>query len=99
MTRYLVKPRLPAAVRAVPHILRGFVVFMCFVWLTSCVGPEGMVRASEIKPAVDILSQRHDALLRGELDPSSLSDVQRDIALRTSEMLRDVVDSAAGEGR
>lgn len=61
---------------------------------TSCIGPAGMVRADAVKPGVDAVTQRHDAMLRGELDPASISEDDKRTFLRTSDLLRKTVDEA-----
>lgn len=107
MTRYSIRARpLPAPVRALPHLLRATAVFCTVLWLQGCVGPEGMVDAAAVKPAVDLVTERHDAMIRGDLDPSTLGgqspeevEALRRAALRTSDLLRSVIDTAAGEGK
>lgn len=103
MTRsYILAKPLPAPLRALPHLLRGACLFLIAVGVTSCIGPQGMVMAKNVKPAIDQITERHDAMLRGELDPSTLgqsdpaaAEILRKNWLRTSATLRDVVDTAA----
>lgn len=103
MTRsYILAKPLPAPLRALPHLLRGACLLLIAIGVTSCIGPQGMVVAKNVKPAVDQVSERHDAMLRGELDPVTLgqedpaaAEILRRNWLKTSELLRDVVDTAA----
>lgn len=86
---------LPPVLRGGAHFAKVFAIVVTLAMLsTSCVAPE-FVRAPAIKPSVDLVSIRHDQMLRGELNPASVSSDDKDAWLRTSEMLRATVDEAA----
>lgn len=88
----------PSWIKVGAHATRMFaLIFALGLLSTSCIGPAGMVRADAIQPAVDRVTERHDAMLRGELDPKSISPEDRDTFLRTSELLRGTVDEAAAQ--
>jgi hypothetical protein len=60
---------------------------------TGCAGP-GYIRADSIAPAIEIVTMRHDRMLRGELDPAKIAPDDAESYLRTSALLRSVVDEA-----
>lgn len=58
---------------------------------------KGYVRADAIDGSVNTICERHDKMLRGELDPKSIKDDDKKTYLRTSELLRKTVAEAKKE--
>lgn len=54
----------------------------------------GMVRADAIEGLVQKVCDRHDRLLKGELDPKALGEDDRATYLRSTELLRKTVAAA-----
>lgn len=67
------------------------------IGLVAGCGGQGYVRAEAIAPAVDLVTLRHDKMLRGELDPAKIAPEDREAYLRTSGLLRETVEQAAAK--
>ncbi len=63
---------------------------------TSCLSPEGMVRVSEIDGVARRVCDRHDAMLNGTLKAADVTAAQKVVYLRSTEILRKVLDTAGG---
>jgi hypothetical protein len=55
---------------------------------------KGHINADAIERSVKIVTERHDKMLKGEIDPKSVSAEDKATFLRTTELLRKVVDEA-----
>lgn len=55
---------------------------------------KGYVRADAIDGSLISVCDRHDKMLKGELDPKSISEADKKTYLRTSELLRKAVAEA-----
>lgn len=62
------------------------------VLLASC--NKGMVRADAIQGLNSDVCDRHDRMIRGQLDPKTLSEADRATYLRSSELLRKALREA-----
>lgn len=60
--------------------------------LTGCPNPD----LSLIEPSVNNIANRHDAMLKGELDPRTLTDDQKQLFLDESQGMRDIFQQAKG---
>lgn len=92
--------------RVVATSVRLMIAAVAIVVMVMPMGctPPGTLLASNVKPAVDLVTDGYDQMLRGELDPKMLgatTDVQaearRATMLRTSALLRRTVDEAVGK--
>jgi len=67
-----------------------FVTVVASFALAGCAG-RGMIHVSEVGPLIGNVADRHDAYVTEDED---LSTVERRVALRSSEILRRVVEEA-----
>jgi hypothetical protein len=65
------------------------VTLVSLACLTSCTG---MISAASVDPLIRTVSDRHDAYVNGD---QSLSQVQRETYLRSTTLLRKLLDEAA----
>jgi len=61
--------------------------------LAGC-GDKGYIRAEAIDGLVDKVSERHDAMLNGTLDPKSVSPEDKATYLRSTQILREAINAA-----
>jgi hypothetical protein len=73
----------------VKHLL----VIVVALLLAGC-GSKGYIRADAIDGLVEKVTVRHDALLKGELDPKDISAEDKATFLRSAELLRQAVKEA-----
>ena len=84
-----------AATKDVPGTVAKLLLLAVLVGLVAgCGGGAGYIRAEAIAPAVELVTVRHDKMLRGEIDPAKLSEEDKATYLRSSELLRSVVAEA-----
>lgn len=65
-------------------------VLLCSV--IFLVGCKGMIHINSIKPSLTIVADRHDRYVRA--DPG-LTSVERETQLRTTELLRQILEEAS----
>lgn len=63
-------------------------------FMVGCAG-QGTLNANNVKPATDLVVDRHNAMLNGTLDPSTVSEADKAKYIQTANLLKEVVDSAA----
>jgi len=63
-------------------------------FLCGC-SAQGTLNANNVKPATDLVVDRHNAMLNGTLDPASVSDADKAKYIQTANLLKEVVDKAA----
>jgi hypothetical protein len=69
----------------------GILVCLTSLWLCQgCVAP-GQIAAGDIQDAVHIVSDRHDTYVQSD---TTLTEVQSETYLRSTELLRLIVDEA-----
>ena len=75
-------------------IFVGAASLISLVCVAGC-SAQGTLNANNIKPAVDLVVDRHNKMLDGSLDPASISDADKKKFADTASLLKQVVDSAA----
>ena len=78
------------ASRVLAGVLLAVSLTTAALFLTGCVCEEGL-RRDAVGPLFKRVADRHDAMVRGELDPASFSAADRETYLRASQILRDAV--------
>lgn len=64
--------------------------------LPSCKATGDMVKVGEIDGLIRVVADRHDALINGTLKHENISEAGRATYLRSTAILRKVLDTAAG---
>tara|TARA_R100001086_G_scaffold87122_4_gene42593 strand:+ start:5054 stop:5314 length:261 start_codon:yes stop_codon:yes gene_type:complete len=77
--------------------IRILAVLAVATLVTSCTGPKGCIQVENAGPLIRKVTERHDQMLNGELDPSTISEADKASYLRSSEILNGIVDAANGE--
>jgi hypothetical protein len=72
--------------------MKNVLVLLTALTVLSGCSAQGLVSASNIKPAVDVVTEEHAAYVAAD---ESLSDVEKAKRIRTGQMLKEVVDNAA----
>ena len=67
-------------------------VAVAAVLCTSCA--TNMIDASKVAPLVRKVTDRHDKMLNGELDPSTIDPLDKQSYLRSSTLLNRLLDEA-----
>lgn len=78
------------------NLQRLLLVVAALCALPSCVS--NSIDAAAIAEPVHLVTQRHDQMLDGTLDPSTISDDDKATFKRTSRLLNAVVDEAMSGG-
>lgn len=91
-----------SAARGLAKRAAAFLILPLLFVLAGCA--KGMVRADAIAPGLELVADRHDRMLRGELDPKGdlngdgkvdgQDDKDRETYLRTSALLRRTIQTA-----
>lgn len=69
-----------------PALLLGLML------LPACAGT--MIDVSRVGPLIDNVADRHDAMVNGTLDPATITPEDKATFLRSTELLRAVVNQA-----
>jgi len=70
------------------------IVAVMLLAVAGCNCPPTAVDVGQLGPLVDVVADRHDAMLAGSLDPATISEADRATFFRSTEILRSVVNQA-----
>lgn len=70
------------------------ILMLCLLplWAVGC--HKGEIQVGNVAPLTTDVCDRHDKLIKGELDPKSISEADKATYLRSSALLRKVLDEA-----
>ncbi len=73
-----------------------WIALIAIMFIMSCTPgmQRGYVNVSTIGGGIERICDRHDKMLTGELDPSTLTPEKKQFYLRSTGMLRDVIKEA-----
>lgn len=72
-------------------IRRWALPLVLLVGCVGCIAPRGTIHVDNIGELIDTVSDRHDVYV---LQDNELTDLQRHVYLRSTELLRKVVEEA-----
>lgn len=68
--------------------------FIATLFLPSCVTNASALDVDRVGPLIRDVTRRHDQMLNGELDPTTISELDKQTYLRSSQILNAIVDQA-----
>ncbi len=74
--------------------MKKIVACLCMLALAGCTGT-GYVQASAVDSGMRKVCERHDKFIKGELDPRAMSEADKATALRTSDLVIQVLNAAS----